>query len=253
MQDTPPVASVPPQHTTTPGSEAAYQRWRPQAEALPAEQIRAMGASDGHLALYNCQRGTLEVLPLQASLAKDLPTVEWSRLGRIPDLALAVIHAEALADGTAPAPSEVPALRTRVAEARHALWFSAQALVAAGILPAEPVEAVKKGRGVADQATDVGVLVGLFRDHWTQVQGKTALDGDFLGRADADAAGLLQIVKPQEGHARAKDAQVAAAQAMRDRLWTLLVREYTVARKVGFWQWGEDLDAHVPSLRARRG
>jgi hypothetical protein len=97
------------------------------------------------------------------------------------------------------------------------------------------------------------VLVGLFRDHWPQVHGKTALDSDFLTRADAAAAGLLQIVKPQEGKPHAKDAVLATAQGLRDRFWSLLVREYTVARKVGYWQWADDLDQHVPPLRARRG
>ncbi len=74
-----------------------------------------------------------------------------------------------------------------------------------------------------------------------------------LAAAVADAEALQARVRP--GSVRGgfgKTGNVAEAAELRDRVFTLLVAAYKEVRRIGMCNWVDEVDAHVPSLLARR-
>lgn len=231
---------------------AAYTRWQPLAATIADADTIPMGAADGALAHYNALRGVAAVLPLQAELAAKLPQTNWQAIGQIPDLALAVIQAEALADATAASPTDVKAKRKKLGADRAVMLRACDALADAGHLDPLAVAKVRQGRGAADAAADVGVLTAMLRGAWDKIAGNTALTQQQIDAAAANAKEFLTLFTPDGGHAKPKDAKVAGAQKTRDQLWTLLVNRYEEAEVVGFVKWRKAYAEHVPGLRARK-
>ena len=74
-----------------------------------------------------------------------------------------------------------------------------------------------------------------------------------LRRAAELGASLVTSLAPGAARKkRAVDPERAAQVALRDRLWTLLVRAYDRVLRVAAWRWQDDAGEHAPALQSRR-
>jgi hypothetical protein len=146
----------------------------------------------------------------------------------------------------------VQKLLARAAELRDVLLSSAVALMKAGALPAAKVKKIMAGHGSRDLVQDCIDLAQLFRDHASDVQGKTAITKAQIDEAATVGNQLIALLKPARAKAKVPDAVKAAVEA-RDRLWTLVSKRHRdQLRRAGMWLWGDDVDEHVPPLLSSR-
>jgi hypothetical protein len=166
----------------------------------------------------------------------------------VPYLALAVIFAAALVDRGAD--GKTPALQAKASALRGVLLPAAEALAAAGVVPAREVQKIREGKGAIDSAQDCIDLGAFFVKHAKAVKGKTAVTAVQAKDAAETGTELLKRLKPK-GTRRKDSALVTDAVAARDGLWSLLAQRHDLLRRVGMWCWGEDVDARVPPLQSR--
>jgi hypothetical protein len=167
----PPKKPTSPADETT-GSQKAYDHFLPAAKALPAEAVRPFRA-DALLAYHNVKAGVERVAPLDKHIKSELPKVQPQMLLELPDLALAVIFAAAQIDRGAD--GKTPALQAKASALRGVLLPAAEALAAAGVVPAREVQKIREGKGAIDSAQDCVDLGAFFVKHAKAVKGKTAV------------------------------------------------------------------------------
>jgi hypothetical protein len=241
----------PPKTPTSPadeitGSQKAYEHFLPAAKALSGEGIRLFRA-DASLAYHNVKAGVDAIAPL-AEIKSELPKVHTKMFLELPDLALAVVFAAAQIDrGT---DGQTPALQAKASALRGVLLPAAEALAAAGVVPAREAQKIREGKGAIDTAQDCVDLGAFFVKHAKAAKGKTAVTAAQAKDAAETGTELLKRLKPK-GTRRKDSAAVTDAVAARDRLWSLLAQRHDLLRRVGMWFWGEDVDAHVPPLQSR--
>ena len=234
------------------GSEAAYERFLPEATKLAARDVQICRA-EVPLLMHNVQLGVDGVLPFRARLAKELPLVDSDRLAALPALASAVVFAASQVDRSVGSTGEIAKLLKRANAVRDKLLTAAFALAGAGLFPQGAVDRIHRGTGLRDRAQDCVDLVALYRKHASKTKGKTAItDADLKESAEVGNA-LLGTLRPAKAKRKTvTPAEVKAAADARDRLWTLLARDHDVLRRVGFYFFGERaIDEHVPALQAR--
>ena len=127
----------------TPGSQEAYDHFLPAAQALDAAAVRSFRA-DASVAYHNVKAGADALVPLEARIKVELPTVPLKILLGLPDLALAVLFAAAQVDRGAD--GSTTTLLARARDLRDLLLSSAEALAKAGILPPRAVEKIREGK-----------------------------------------------------------------------------------------------------------
>lgn len=233
------------------GSEAAYLRFVDEARALPADQVIVCRANVA-LAYHNVQRG-VDAVKEKADIVAQLPGVDARRLFELPDLAMGVAHAGALAAraGQQPSTSDYRSLLSRCNHSRRGLLLSLEACAEFGLVPKEEIAPIRKGKGTPDLVGDVVALVSLFRKYESVLTGKTPVTPAFLHEASEVATALLQFVKPK-GTPVAKEVRTPEQMAHdRDRLWTLLVRGHRDLRRVAVFIFGDEADEKVPLLQSR--
>src|SRR5262249_24691441 len=111
--------------------------------------------------------------------------------------------------------------------------------------PEDKLADIKAGKGHLDAANDLGALSGLYREHWHEIEGKTAVTREEVDRAAVLGTKLLRALGG-DGQA----ATLAPTAERRARAYTLLVNAYGEARRaVGFLRYYEgDVDTLLPSL-----
>jgi hypothetical protein len=229
------------------GSQEAFERFLPDAEALGADAVQPFRA-DAMLAYHNVDRGLDAIAPFIDQIKQELPTIHVQQLAELSDLALAVIFAASQIDrssdgSTAETLAEARTLRTL-------LLASADALAAAGLLPARAVRKIHEGSGPLDAAQDCVDLAALFSKHSKDIKGKSAVSSSQVTKAAKVGTELLKRLKKKGAKAK-KDPDVALAVGRRDRLWTMLVERHKELRRVGMWLWLDEVDAHVPKIQSR--
>jgi hypothetical protein len=105
--------------------------------------------------------------------------------------------------------------------------------------------------GYKNIATDLQIQGQILKDHWRQIEGKSAATQAEIEQAFKVAAHLLRLT----GEKEQSPAVVASTADMRKRAFTLFTRAYDDARRVMlFLRWHEeDADTIIPSLYAGRG
>lgn len=229
--------------------ESAFLRYVPLAQAIPEEQVEALGA-DPALCYQNVVLGVEAVLKYEQEIEK-LPTrLSLQELKELPELALALQFAAMQVNRRST--GEVATLQKQASGLRRLLLDAAKMLVSSGDLQARDVEAIQIGRGIRDMAEDCIALSALFRKHETQRQ-KTAVTAAHVLAAGQTGTQLLMLVRPRGSHQPTRGAAAAApGVAIRDRLWTLLDQQHRELRRIAMWLFMEDVDAHVPALRSRK-
>ena len=228
--------------------EAAYARFIGRAMALPADQIVQL-KSDTTLVFQNVQEGVSAVLAERARLAK-LPETDVAALEQLHLLCQALTYAAIAADHPVPT-NEVSAKIQRGVALLGVLLPGAEALAAAGVIPAKELASVHKGHGPFAVAEHLVVLVQVFKGHAPAIAGKTAVTQAQLDEASALSTELLQVLKPAHAPARAAGAQDPAV--IRDRFFTLVVQGHDQLWRAGAYLFGRDGVAEkVPALQAHR-
>lgn len=98
-----------------------------------------------------------------------------------------------------------------------------------------------------ERCTAVLAMVKTYRDRKDDFAGLTAVTVGELAKAEAVANKLI----PRLRQGDAVDAKVRAAhRTMRDRFWTLVVRQHVAIARAAGALWGFAMKDHIPSLRA---
>ena len=245
-----PRVEVEPEAPAVAGSEASLEKHRAAAEAIPDGEVIPLRA-DAHLAYHNAIAGRDAVIAAKAPIEATGFRVAWELVREIGEVAEAVIFADGRVDADPEVKGEVLAMLREARPLRTLMLSEArtQALKNKALLP--EVQRIEKGRGAVDAVQDVIALVTFFTRNKLARAGGAVTPAD-LKRAAELGAELLRRLKPKgakRGSARSAEQQKAAA--LRDRLWTLLVRRYEHLERAGGAAWGRLLGEHVPSLQAR--
>lgn len=233
------------------GSEAAFARFMEVARAIPKKEVLAF-RGNASLAFHNVERGVKAVME-QREMVMQLPGIDVKRLFELPELALAVVYAAAVA---ARAAGEVPTseyrkLLSRANTVRRILLLSLEGCAAAGVVPVEEVKPIRPGKGTLDLAGDVVALVALYRKHADVLKNKTPVTAALLHEASEVGTALLSFVKPKGTPVVKEPRTPQQAEDERDRLWTLLVRGHAELLRVGGFLFGQETPQQVPALQSR--
>jgi hypothetical protein len=233
-------------------AKAAFERFLPLAMSIHPDSVRAF-RGDALVAYHNVKAGAVAVLEREEEVKKGAPMCDTALVRALPNLALAVQFASQQVNRS-PEATELRTLYPRVARLRRKMLASAVALAECGIFPERDVDAIRRGRGKIDGASDLVQLADLFQKHKTEAQGKHAIGENEIAQAAQLGTRALTILKPGAvPRAPMPSAALLAAIDQRDRLWTLLVRHHEDHLwRAGAWLFGSDVDDHVPPLLSRR-
>jgi hypothetical protein len=232
------------------GSQAAYAKYLPAAQALPAASVVAF-RGDAALAYANVSTGLASLLARKTA-AQALPGLDLAALSELPDQCLAVAFAvEQALQVAGSSTGQIAPLMAQGYALRRKLFAAADALVAAGLLPAGKVAALHAGTGKLDAAQDLVGLAALFAASKAAIQGKTAVTSADVAQAEQLGSQLLTLLKPTRAR-KARPAEVVSASDVRDRLWTLVVQGYGQLWSACAFLYGQaEIDARVPPLQSR--
>jgi hypothetical protein len=173
-------------------------------------------------------------------------------LDKLQDLALAAIYAHVRSTETI-SDKEVPGLIERASPIRENLLYTAQALVGFKVFAAEPVAAIREGKGNLDTAKDLVALATLFNANWDLVASKVPFERTVLEEAAQLGAQLLHAIGAREVGEVRKDPSFDWLD-LRARAFRLLVNNYEELRRAAvFVRWHEgDGAAFAPSLHSTK-
>ena len=227
--------------------ERIFDHFRGVAEAVPLGRVQPLRA-DLNLALHNAQQAVTWVDSHREQIVA-LPGMDPNSLLELPALVGAALVADRRIERftskhVRPVIEEGRALR-------GALLASADALVAAGILPEEKVKPIHKGRGVMNSATDCVELAMLFRQS-PELLASTPLTPEQVDRCAEVGTALLQLLTPERGKRVTVRARREAI-LLRDRFWTLAVERAAALLRCAVFLFGaEEAELRAPSLMAHR-
>lgn len=228
--------------------EDAFERYRPEAEALDALLVEPMRA-DLPLALHNAEKCVAAIVSHERTLANELPALDCSVLTQLPDIVRATMYA-AQQVSTTDKPSDVQDNIVKARAIRKLMLHAADSLVLAGMLPKKEVEAIRKGTGLVDTANDCVALAALFRNN-PKAQSQSPITATQIAEASTLGTQLLSQLTPKGSKKAANNERVSAVD-LRDRLWTLAVLRYRDVWRAGAYLFGpEEIDAQVPPLLTR--
>lgn len=231
------------------GNEAAYVRFLPNAQQLDATAIKPFRA-DASLAYHNVDAGVKAVTAARSELDARVRSIDWTAIAALPDLALAVCFAASQVATAAPPATGIAEKLALARKLRTVLITGADALAAAGLLPAAAVAKIHVGQGPIDTANDCVDLAALFRKHEQDIRGRHAVTKAQLAAAATVGSDLVTLLRPKRARAGTKPVVLTDAISARDRLWTLLIRGHTELRRLGAFHWIDEVNEHVPQLQA---
>lgn len=233
-----------------PGEERladAYDRVLALARALPKSEVKTFGV-DTRLAFWNAREGFKIISPHLGDI-RTLPRVDAIAIERIPDVAMALLHAVRVINLLDPPKSDLAERLARARRLRHVMLHQAEAAAGLDLLPEGPIERIRKGTGPIDTVEDLTALVTLFEQHRPALVNKTLVTDDLLLEAERLGLSLQEELRPAAAKRQRKEKEATLAQAIddRNRLYTLLAAAHSeLVRMAGFF------DVKVPALQARR-
>jgi hypothetical protein len=230
--------------------QAAYDRCLPAMAALADNDLAAVNIDVG-VAITTVRGALAKIAAFRPRFAAELPALDTTPLDQLEDYALALAHAQGLYLTAVTPPEAIGQLGQEALELRDLLHSDAQAMARHALVDAQRIRGLKQGMGYRGTAFDLIGLVGVLREAWPQIEGKTPTSPAALDRAEAVADQLLGALGDRE----AAPAIVAALSQQRQRAFTLLFRAYDDARRaITYLRWREDdVDQIAPSLYQGRG
>lgn len=243
------------EHSKTPAAKSAahdfhvaFDKTAAARAALSVEDLVAINL-DVQVALTTVM-GTLPRIAAFRDEMVQLPAFDITNVDKLTTYAEALAHAQAAYLAASSPVEPLPALVARATEIRELLLSDASALAKRGMLDGKRLAELKGGPGYLNICSDVGVLVRMLRERWSEIASKTALQPSELDEAEE----LFQrVTRAYAGRAQQSPIAVAAADD-RHRAYTLLMKAYDESRRaVTFLRWHEgDFDKIAPSLFAGR-
>jgi hypothetical protein len=181
----------------------------------------------------------------------QLAGFDLKRFDKLRDYTLALGHTHAMYRAASGPADGVTELAEEVSALRDTLQADAAALARRGILDLGTVNKLRAPSGYKNIAFEVVGLVGLFREHWANIVGRSALKPEELEHAGRRAQELVTAVGLREQ----APVAVGAASALRQRAFTLFANAYDDARRaILYLRWHHgDADDIAPSLYKGRG
>jgi hypothetical protein len=233
------------------GSEEQYLRFLPEAEKLPAPEVRPLRA-DVSVAIANAGEGLDAVLDRADEVAAALPKLSMDELRGVADLGSALAFAAGQVERFAPPPGDAMKMLSRARKLRALLLGSADTLVLAGVLPAAQVARIHEGHRGLDTAGDCVALAALFRKNAAAVKGKVVFTASDLKETAEVGRRLAGMLRPKAVGNKGVAKELSAALEARDRLWTLFERRWEEnVWRAGAWLFGRGVDDKVPGLLER--
>lgn len=229
-------------------AQAAYDKYLPMAQALPADEI-ATYRLDLDLAIVNVNQSIHVIEMHRAAILEHLPKLDIAVLDDLPSLALATKMSALLAENSVPddvSPREIIAEGWAL---RKTLMPVVASLAATGLIPSAVYERIARGRGPRDMAEDCVALSNVFTTYAAEVAGKHAADASTIERAAKVGSWLLQNLRTRNAPRPAR--QTSAEGDIRDRMETLLVTGYNQLRMIAYYFYGDDFGEHVAPLMSR--
>jgi hypothetical protein len=232
-------------------TEAAFHALLPEIEGVPDARARPINV-DVMLAV-SVVLGALPALgSLRPEIEQQLPRFDLARFDRLEQYALALSHAHVHYRGRRHSRGSIVERAAELGRLRALLRADLRALAAHGLLDARQLPARKRGRvGYKEIASDVFVLVTLFREQWPALEGKTALTMAALAEASNQALELLETVGVRE---QGPPPEADAAR-VREKAFTLLEDAYDAARSAVAYLRArqKDADSYAPPFRGGSG
>jgi hypothetical protein len=235
-------------------TEAAYRKYRAAAIALRSSEL-ANPSVNVTTAVAIATAGAGNVLLHREEVDARVKKVPWSVIERVAEVGLAAQHADMLVRLQDDEASAFGDVLPELDNLRGILLGDLDLLVRRKKVPAKVPADIRSGENsVHEKANDLRDLVAYFTAQWPELSGHTSIKQAELTAADALSTKVLARLGALHVARVPKDGELTAAD-MRRRTFTLLERDYDVARQHGafvFWSQPEGWEAYVPSLWAGR-
>jgi hypothetical protein len=225
------------------------QALRPEALAFPDRDVELCRA-DVRIAFANLKQGVAAACADPAGVRRALPELPLDDVLSLPDLGRALVFASTRVTARPASSREVEAKLKVVAELREPMLSLAETLARRGLLPRDVVVEIRAGSGKYDMASGGMALAHLCEEHADALRGKhpfTREEFELLREASEWLLDNLTL----DGARRPAVKQRGEAEAMRDRLWTLLLRRHADLRKIGYYLHGDAFEDVTPKLQSR--
>lgn len=232
------------------GSEAAYAKFLPAAQKIPAHEVPAYRL-DPVLAYHNVQGALAQLAPHRDALKKALPLLDHTAMFAAGELAQAVIFAATQVEGPAKSLGDLAKQLAEASKLRGLLLSTAEALVLSGTFKAAAVAKIRAGRGPIDAARDLVELAALYGKTPESLKEQRMVRAEHLKAASALGTELLGRLEPGDARKKAGPRPDADAVKNRDQLAALLWKTFQDLRRAGYYLWGDDLETHLPALQTR--
>ena len=235
-------------------TEAAYQKHKAAAIALKPAEVATLNVL-ATTAVAIATAGAANVLLHRAEVAAAVRDVPWAVIERVAEVALATQHADMLARLQEDEASAFGDLLPRVNELRGILLDDLDLLARRKLVPMKVVTDLRKGDNtMRDKANDLHDCADYYTAHWTALSQRSSVSSDEVAAAGELATKILARLGAMHVASVPKAGEPTAAE-MRRRMFTLLERDYDVARQHGafvFWAQPDGWEAYVPSLWSGR-
>ncbi|MEY2931199.1 MAG: hypothetical protein RL033_1948 [Pseudomonadota bacterium] len=190
---------------------------------------------------------------LRPEIVQHLQTFDVERFDRLEEYACALNHANTLHRGTLEHRSNIIELGAGVTQLRDRLSNVALSLTDFGLINAELLKDVKKTPGYKALASDVFLLVTIFKENWSQIQSRSPVTAELLDEAAQSASELMGAIAEKDDG----PSTPAEAAGLRQRAYTLFFNAYEDARAaVAYLRRNakeEVIDNIAPTLFSSRG
>ena len=238
------------QNTPVGRFEAAYTKTAKARAALEPAELWTINL-DVQLAVTTVLSALPRMRTLREAIEGQLPDFDLSRFDKLETYAESLAYAQTSYLAASEPAEALPALVARAAELRDQLVTDATALARRGLLDSRALNELKGGNGFLNVGSDLGVLVRMLRERWSDIKGKSAIQTEELDEAEQ----LFERITLAYAERSQQPVRAAAAADDRTRAYSLLVDAYDQARRaISYVRWEEnDVDKFAPSLWSGRG
>lgn len=231
---------------------STWTKLEAEAQAVPKSELLSLVNVEINMARANIMVGRKNVLDVSATLTEKLKKPELHRVERLDVCATHLVDAHASIAASL-SPSDTAKQLDRMWELRGILLPFAELLASMRLVPANEVAAIRKGRGALDGANDLRGLAVLYNKHHAKIREQL---GPITPAMIAEAAELgaslgLRLRPSAAKKLNDMTKEQFAAHEARNRLFTILVRDYDHTWRLGALVFGRDVDAKVPPMMSR--
>jgi len=224
-----------------------------EAAALPKLEVTSMAHMIANLIRANVLEGRKNVLEQRAVIDTLHKKPQWDRVERIEIVVTKLLGMNAAIPAPMAGDKDLAAKVARMWELRGYLLPLAEMLSSMNLLPQPDVAKIRRGRGSLNGANDVVAIIALLNKHDAAVckylgpvTPAMLVEGVEIG----EALGLKLLPKAAKKPSPVTKEQ-RDAQLQRDRLFTILDRDYDHTWRLGALVFGRDVDTKVPAMMSR--